>query len=409
MNQQYDLIIIGGSHVGATLACALGGAGLRVVVVEAQEPPNAWPADSVDLRVFAITRASQRIFQHLGAWAAMEAMGISPFRRMEVWDAGGDGSIRFDCADIGEPTLGHIIESRVIQEALRRRLQDLPSVDWCCPAHLAELQLEAAGPARVVLVDGRVLEAALVVGADGAESRVRTLAGIDLAREEYRQQGLVAVVCSELPHAETARQRFLPSGPLAFLPLRDGRCSIVWSTTPEQAQELLALEETEFLERLGAAFELRLGRMLATGPRVAFPLVRRHAARYIGPRVALVGDAAHTIHPLAGQGVNLGLLDAAALAEALLAARVAGRDLGGERALRQYERGRRGANQLMMSAMDGFKGLFGSPLAPVRQLRNLGLDLVDRAGPLKEAIIRQAMGLDGELPELARADARQNP
>lgn len=408
MTRHYDLIIIGGSHVGATLACALGEAGLRVAVVEARAAAREWPADSVDLRVFAITRASQHIFQHLGAWEAMAELGISPFRRMEVWDAGGSGRIQFDCADIGEPGLGHIIESRVIQEALHRRLEGLDSVDWLCPAQLAEFQANAAGPARVTLADGRVLEGALVVGADGAESRLRALAGITLERQEYDQQALVAVITTERPHQETARQRFLPDGPLAFLPLRDGRCSIVWSLPPERCEELLALEEGEFLACLGEAFDHRLGRMLATGERVAFPLVRRHATRYIGTRVALVGDAAHTIHPLAGQGVNLGLLDAAALAESLLAARAAGRDLGGERALRQYERGRRGANQLMMHAMDGFKGLFGSPLAPVRQLRNLGLDLVDRAGPLKGVIIRQAMGLEGELPALARAPGTES-
>lgn len=403
MIHRYDLIIIGGSHVGATLACALGEAGLRVAVVEARAATRDWPADSVDLRVFAITRASQHIFRHLGAWEAMEAMGVSPFRRMEVWDAGGSGHIQFDCADIGEPTLGHIIESRVIQEVLHRRLEALDSVDWLCPAELAGFQADAGQAARVTLADGRVLEAALVVGADGAESRLRALAGIELARQEYDQQALVAVITTELPHGETARQRFLPTGPLAFLPLRDGRCSIVWSLPPARCEELLALEEGEFLVQLGEAFEHRLGRLLATGERVAFPLVRRHATRYIGTRVALVGDAAHTIHPLAGQGVNLGLLDAAALAEALLAARTAGRDPGGERALRQYERGRRGANQLMMQAMDGFKGLFGSSLVPVRQLRNLGLDLVDRAGPLKGAIIRQAMGLAGDLPALAQS------
>lgn len=402
MPQHYDLIIIGGNHVGATLACALGEAGLRIAVVEAREPAMDWSAGSVDLRVFAITRASQQIFTHLGVWEEMVAMGVSPFRQMQVWDAGGNGSINFDCAEIGEPTLGHIVESRVIQKALVQRLQQLGSVDWLCPAELAELNMAPDGPARVMLADGRLLEAALVVGADGAESQVREQAGIGCARKEYRQQAVVAVIGTEYPHQETAWQRFLPTGPLAFLPLADGRCSIVWSTSPEQAEELLRLEESEFLERLGAAFEHRLGRMLSTGERVSFPLIRRHAERYIGHRLALVGDAAHTIHPLAGQGVNLGLLDAAVLAEAILEARASGRDIGSERVLRRYERSRRGDNLAMMTAMDGFQQLFGHPLAPVKLARNLGLALVNRSGPLKGVVIRQAMGLSGDLPPLAR-------
>lgn len=402
MTQHHDLIIIGSNHVGATLACALGEAGLRVAVVEAREPVMQWPADGVDLRVFAVTRASQQIFTRLGAWEEMEARGVSPFRHMEVWDAGGSGSIHFDCADMGEPTLGHIIESRVIQAALVARLRQLPNVDWLCPSEWTELALDAPDCVRLSLADGRTLVAPLLVGADGAESQVRQQAGIELGVRDYRQRALVAVVNTEHSHQETAWQRFLPDGPLAFLPLRDGRSSIVWSTRPEQADALLALGEADFNAALGEAFDHRLGTIEASGERAAFALLRRHAKRYFQGRVALVGDAAHTIHPLAGQGVNLGLLDAATLAEVLLDARGVDRDLGAERVLRRYERWRKGDNLATMTAMDGFKHLFGSPLAPVRGIRNLGLSLVDRSGPVKQVMMRQAMGLEGDLPALAR-------
>ncbi len=402
MTQHHDLIIIGGNHVGATLACALGEAGMRVAVVEARAPVMQWAADTVDLRVFAVTRASQQIFTRLGAWERMVARGVSPFRHMEVWDAGGSGSIHFDCADLGEPTLGHIVESRVIQAALVARLQQHATVDWLCPSEWTALQSDDPDRVHLTLADGRTLAAPLLVGADGAESLVRQQAGIELSVQDYQQRALVAVVETEQHHQETAWQRFLPTGPLAFLPLRDGRSSIVWSTSPEKAEALLGLDEAAFNTALAEALGHRLGAITSSGERVAFPLVRRHAKRYFQGRVALVGDAAHTIHPLAGQGVNLGLLDAATLAEVLLAARKADRDLGAERVLRQYERWRKGDNLATMTAMDGFKQLFGSSLAPVRGVRNLGLTLVDRSGPVKQIIMRQAMGLTGDLPALAR-------
>lgn len=401
----YDIAIIGGSCVGATLACALAQAGMSVVVIEAHETQQVWPAGSVDLRVFAITRASERIFRSIACWDAIEQAGISPFRDMRVWDASGAGAVHFDSADLGEPTLGYIIEQRVIQTALNARMQELPSLTRLCPAQLEAFELNGDAM-RITLADGHTLQTRLLVGADGASSRVRAMAGIAVEARDYQQAAVVAVVSTEQPHQETAWQRFLPSGPLAFLPLRDGRSSIVWSTTPPQAEELCALPAEEFLERLGQAFELRLGRVTAVAERVNFPLRRLHAKHYVAERLALVGDAAHVIHPLAGQGVNLGLLDAASLAEVVLDAQAARRDFGAKTNLRRYERWRHGENRVMQLAMDGFKDLFAATAPPLRLLRNTGLGLIDRALPVKELLSRHAMGLAGDLPRMARDDIR---
>ncbi|MCC6303369.1 MAG: UbiH/UbiF/VisC/COQ6 family ubiquinone biosynthesis hydroxylase [Gammaproteobacteria bacterium] len=387
--------------VGATLACGLAEGGLRVALVEATPPPGDWPAGSVDTRVSALTAASRQIFLRLGAWSDMVELGVSPFGHMRVWDAGGRGSIHFDCADIGTAQLGHIVENRVMQRALLARARGLGGLALHCPAGLETLEPRAAA-IRVGLSDGGVFDARLVVGADGAASRVRQLAGIGVRGWGYDQHALVATVATERPHEETAWQRFLPTGPLAFLPLRDGRCSIVWSTDPARARELVGLSDAEFMERLAESFEYRLGRVTGVSGRATFPLRLQHAAGYTAPRVALIGDAAHVIHPLAGQGVNLGLLDAAALAERVLDAAAAGMDIGAPRVLRGYERWRKGDNLGMMLAMDGFKRLFGSAASPLRLARNLGLDFADAAAPLKHAIIRRAMGLRGDLPRLAR-------
>jgi 2-octaprenylphenol hydroxylase len=355
----------------------------------------------VDLRVSAITVASERVFDGVGAWPAMQALGVSPFRDMRVWDAAGAGAVHFDCADVGEPRLGHIVENRVIQRALMERIRGLAGVRLVCPAEVAALHCEEQA-AVVELSDGTRLAAGLVVAADGANSRTRGLAGIGVRGWSYDQKAVVATVRTERPHEDTAWQRFLPDGVLAFLPLRDGRCSIVWSTAPAHADELAAMPAGAFADALGRAFDHRLGRVDADGPRAAFPLRLQHAERYIGARFALVGDAAHAIHPLAGQGVNLGLLDAAALAEVALAAAADGRDLGARATLRRYERWRKGDNLLMMAAMDGFKRLFGSRLAPLRLARNAGLSLFDGATPLKRLVIQHAMGLRGDLPTVAR-------
>lgn len=400
-DNNYDIAIIGGGCVGGTLACALAQTGMRVAVVEARETPREWDSDSVDLRVFAITRASERIFRSIQVWPAIEQGGLSPFRDMRVWDASGSGEIHFDSAELGEPTLGYIIEQRVIQAALNARMEALPSLVRLCPARLINFDI-GAERATLTLDNDQQLTARLLVAADGAESLVRGMAGIPIEVHSYNQEAVVAVVTTEQSHQQTAWQRFLPSGPLAFLPLRDGRSSIVWSTTPEHAAALCALERDDFLRELSTAFAQRLGAVIDVAERVRFPLQRLHARRYIGERVALIGDAAHVIHPLAGQGVNLGLLDAASLAEVLLDIQHSGRDPGRESNLRRYERWRHGNNQAMQLAMDGFKSLFGASAAPIRSARTLGLGLVDRLGPVKQLIARHAMGLDGDLPSMAK-------
>jgi 2-octaprenylphenol hydroxylase len=403
LNTDYDLTIAGGGMVGATLANALGEADLRIALLEGAPLDRIRPAMESDIRVSAINRASQRIFAAIGAWEGMTAWRVSPFRDMRVWDAAGFGQIHFDSADLGEPLLGWIIENRVIQYALLERVQQLPAVEMLCPAALETAQPLAETGWRVRLQDGRELTTRLLVGADGASSRVRQLAGIDTGGWNYDQQAVVGNVRTVEPHQETAWQRFLPTGPLAFLPLHDGRCSIVWSTTPEQAGALLALDESAFAEALADAFDQRLGSIIEVGPRGAFPLRLQHAHAYVKPGLALIGDAAHVVHPLAGQGVNLGLLDAATLAEVILDALDAGRDFASFKTLRRYERWRKGDNLLMLGVMDGFKRLFGNSLPPVRLLRNVGLKLTDAAGPLKNLIARRAMGLEGDLPRLARA------
>jgi len=388
----FDVVISGAGLVGLALAAALGRDGFSVAILDPREPVCEWPDGSIDLRVYAISRASQRLFESLGAWPAIAPLA-QPYREMCVWDAGSPGEVHFDSADLGEPDLGHIIESRVIECALLDVVKETDSVTRLCPSALEHFE-DAGTRQRITLQDGSTLTAKLLVGADGKQSRVRDLAGIHVQVSDYGQQALVAVVSTEKPHRETAWQRFLPDGPLAFLPLHDGRCSIVWSVTSERAQELLALDDDTFREELGEAFEYRLGRITGCGERALFPLLRQSAEAYVRPRLALVGDAAHVVHPLAGQGVNLGLKDVQALSETLRVACGQGRDPGAFSVLRRYERARRGDNILTMAAMDAFKQLFGSTALPVRAVRGAGLKLFDRVTPIKVQIVRAAMGLN---------------
>ena len=389
----YDVIVVGAGMVGAALALALGREGLKVALVDAHAPQLEWSQDGYDIRVSAITRASQHVFESLGAWTIMQSERISPYRDMHVWDAGGDGVIHFDSADIGEPDLGHIIENRVIVKGLHTCLAEQANVTPFWPVQPKTMTL-TENEASLELSDGTELQARLLVGADGARSWVRQQAGISVKGWDYDQVALVTWVKPELFHQETAWQRFLVTGPLAFLPLTDGYCSIVWSTSPEHAAQLQSMEEERFAQELQAAFESKLGNIEAVGPRAMFPLRSFETQHYILPRLALVGDAAHTIHPLAGQGVNLGLADMASLLQVITEAHQQRRDIGTENTLRRYERWRRADNRSMLIAMDGFKRLFSTDQSTLRWIRNLGLKLTDQVLPLKRLIMQQALGKD---------------
>lgn len=401
MKSFYDVLIVGGGMVGLTLACALGNSRLRVALIEAKKLPELKSANDYDLRVSAISRASQQVFTSVGAWPAMQNLRVSPFEHMHVWDATGDGEIHFDAADLGVDVLGHLVENRVVQLALLQQLKTFDNIDFLCPVNIQNIDLQT-DKNKVQLDDGRIIYAQLLVGADGAQSAVRNAAGINIEQAPYQQKGVVCVVKSKQHHQYTAWQRFLPSGPLAFLPLSDGRCSIVWSADDARADELVAMDAEHFCRELERAFDFTLGSVESVGERAAFPLVRRHAEHYIQQGLALVGDAAHTIHPLAGQGVNLGILDAACLAQVILVADKQKQKFASVHTLRKYERWRRGENTLMMHSMSGLKKLFSNEQMQLSFLRNAGLKMVNQFSPLKNKVMRHAMGLEGDLPEIAK-------
>ncbi|MBI3570359.1 MAG: UbiH/UbiF/VisC/COQ6 family ubiquinone biosynthesis hydroxylase [Gammaproteobacteria bacterium] len=399
----YDVVIAGGGMVGAALGCALGDSGLKVAVLD-QRVPEPPPAQGYDLRVSAVTLASVAIFQAVGVWETIKHR-VAPVREMKVWDATGNGSIHFDAAEMGEPCLAYIIENSLMQSALIERLHHFTNVHYLCPVEIDALELspDAAMP---TLKDGRRLNTRLLVGADGAQSRVRELAGIERHRHPLNQSSIVTTVATEKPHVDTARQRFLPTGPLAFLPLPEPHtCSIVWSADTPRADVLMALDDVAFLAELQQALGDDFGRIQSIGPRAVFPLTLSHAKSYVAERLALIGDAAHTVHPLAGQGVNLGYLDAATLAEVLLDAVAEKKDIGTTRVLRRFERWRKGDNMATVSITGGFRYLFSNDLPGVRELRNIGLSLTDAATPIKNLIMRRASGLEGDLPKLARRAA----
>lgn len=407
VRHNYDILLVGAGMVGSALALALAqeqGRPLKIGLLDAGEPnrePPVGEAESYDVRVSAITQGSRRLLEALGAWPTIARQRSSPFRHIYVWDAGSAGRIHFDSTEIGQDHLGYIIENRVILAALWSSLEKFGNIEWLTSLTLETLDL-SDGRITVRTSDGQTLTSQVIVGADGAHSQVRELAGIATSGWPYAQQGIVATVETELYHHETAWQRFLQTGPLAFLPLQGNYCSVVWTTGTEQAEALLAAPEADFEAELEFAFEAKLGGVRLVGPRASFPLKLQHAQQYVCPGVALVGDAAHVIHPLAGQGVNLGFLDAAALSQVLLEAHRKSRRLGSYRTLRGYERWRRGENLLMIAATDGLQKLFGLSFWPLRWSRGLGLRFTDASGPVKRAIIRHAMGVSGDLPAAMR-------
>ncbi|MBA1273072.1 2-octaprenyl-3-methyl-6-methoxy-1,4-benzoquinol hydroxylase [Stutzerimonas azotifigens] len=405
---QADLIIVGAGMVGSTLALALEGTGLDIVVVDGS-PLQVPPFDAqapFEPRVSALSAASQRILERVGAWPGIAARRASPYTDMQVWDGSGTGQIHFCAASVHAPVLGHIVENRVVQDALVERLREQASVRLLADARLEQLR-RSGDEWLLTLVDGQQIRTPLLVAADGANSAVRRLSGCETREWDYLHHAIVTSVRCHESHRRTAWQRFTDDGPLAFLPLtRDGDthwCSIVWSVPEREAERLMALDDKAFCLALGRAFEERLGEVEHADPRVCIPLRQRHAKRYVQQGLALIGDAAHTIHPLAGQGVNLGLLDAAVLAEVLQAALRRGEQPGDLQVLSRFERRRMPHNLSMMAAMEGFERLFQADPLPLRWLRNSGLKLVETLPGAKSMFVRQALGLSGDLPELARA------
>jgi 2-polyprenylphenol 6-hydroxylase len=407
LKRDFDVVVVGGAMAGAGAAALLAAtpatAGLRIALVEPR--PAAMPAADapLDLRVSALSRSSQQLLERTGAWPAVAARAAA-YRRMVVWeerqDPAGADALVFDAAELGEPDLGHVGENRSIQAALVARAEAAGVVLLRAEFTALEAAREAV---RIVLGDGREFRAGLVVGADGAESAVRRQAGIDTRGWDYGQHAVVAHLAPEKPHGATAYQRFLDSGPLALLPLADGRISLVWSTLPGRAEELVRCPESEFGERVTAGSAGVLGRLAPTTPRAAFPLRLLHARRYAAERIALVGDAAHTVHPLAGQGINLAFLDAAALVDVVGDAIGAGDDPGELRVLRRYERWRKAEALPAIALLDGIKRLFFGDNPVQSRLRQGALGLAQSSGPLKRMLMRRALGVAGEVPASVRA------
>ncbi|MGV8862469.1 MAG: 2-octaprenyl-3-methyl-6-methoxy-1,4-benzoquinol hydroxylase [Pseudomonas sp.] len=405
METRADLLIVGAGMVGSALALALQDSGLEILVLDGG-PLSVKPFDpqsAFEPRVSALSAASQRILDRLNVWDGIAARRASPYREMQVWDGSGTGRVHFSAASVHADVLGHIVENRVIQEALLERLHD-SDIGLLANARLEQMR-RSGDDWLLTLADGRTLRAPLVIAADGANSAVRRLTGCATREWDYLHHAIVTSVRTADSHQHTAWQRFTEEGPLAFLPLeREGEhwCSIVWSVTPTEAQRLMALGDDEFCRDLEKAFEGRLGTVLSADPRLCVPLRQRHAKRYVAEGLALIGDAAHTIHPLAGQGVNLGFLDAAVLAEVLLHAATRGERLADVRVLSRFERRRMAHNLALMAAMEGLERLFQADPLPLRWLRNTGLKWVDNLPEAKAMFVRQALGLSGDLPELAR-------
>ncbi|WGW00760.1 FAD-dependent 2-octaprenylphenol hydroxylase [Vibrio sp. YMD68] len=405
MMQSVDIAIVGGGMVGLTLAAAFKDTALRVAVIEGHTPDLSLQ-ELPDVRVSALSRSSETILKNVGAWEGIQQRRLSPYVGMEVWEQDSFARIEFEAQQHSQPNLGHIVENRVIQLALLEKVKQQSNVSLFMPNTCLSIAV-GESEAWLSLDNGQSLTAKLVVGADGANSWVRNQLDIPLTHWDYGHSAIVANVKTAEPHTSIARQVFTPLGPLAFLPMSDQHMSsIVWSTDPSRAEQLVNMSDEEFNKSLTAEFDHRLGLCEVVGERSAFPLRMRYARDFALDRVALVGDAAHTIHPLAGQGVNLGLLDAASLVQEIKALWSQGEDIGSKRNLRSYERWRKSEAAKMIASMQGFKDLFEGDNPAKKLIRGIGMKLTSHLPGAKDEIMKRALGLKGHLPELAKGSSK---
>ncbi len=396
-----DVLVVGGGMAGLTAALAFGVAGLSVVLVDRRPTTDVLDA-AFDGRTSALALGSQRVLDGLGAWAGM-VEDAEPIREIRVSDGGAPMFLHYDHREVCTEPLGYIVENRHIRRALHDRLAACPDVRLIAPGSVEDLSHEEPF-IRARLSDDRGIRARLAVAADGKDSPLRRAAGIPVTAWDYPQTGIVCTVRHEKPHRGIAHERFLSAGPLAMLPMRGNLSSVVWTERRDRAVHLLGLDDGAFAVEIARRFGPSLGGLEIVGGRWSYPLSLSHADRYVASRLALVGDAAHAIHPIAGQGFNLGLRDVAALAETVVDAARLGLDIGGPEPLREYESWRRFDSVALSAATDILNRLFSNDLAPVRLMRDLGLAAVNRTPPLRRFFMRHAMGVVGELPRLARGE-----
>ena len=401
--QSFDIVIVGGGMVGATMACLLRDLDLKIALVDRAKFDVLnleVTGGKFDPRVSAITTATKKIFLDLKVWPDIEAARCCNYLGMQVWDADGTGCINFSAIDLNQSELGTIVENSILSSALYKQISNQKNLSLLAPMNIASMEVSEGGT-RLITDKGQQKTAKLIIAADGANSKIRELCRFSTREWEYNHNAIVTTVKTELAHEQTALQRFIDTGPLAFLPLAveqndsiQNYCSIVWTAIPKHAEYLMQLSDKNFCAELTKAIEGRLGNIEWCDKRFTFPLWQRHSIDYVKNNVVLIGDAAHSIHPLAGQGVNLGFLDAAVLARELHHGIEVGRELSDQTVLGRYQRKRKGHNLGMMWLMEGFKHLFAEQALPIRWLRNIGMSGVDNISVVKNNLARRAMGLD---------------
>jgi len=388
MSDVFDIVVCGAGLVGATASLALARSGYSVLLVEAFEIQQGFDnSQEFDLRVSAITPASRQLMMQLGIWGQVAATRYCEYQRMEVWHSGGQARMSFDAADSMQSGLGYIVENRLLLGSILQQIENESRIEICCPEKIESLDLNNAEKLRFTLISGRQIEASLLIAADGRLSAMRKLAGISSIGQNYHQSAIVANVVTSLPHQNTAWQKFLATGPLAFLPLSNGQSSIVWSCDESYAEEILALTDDEFAQNLAQQIDFQFGEVSWVSKRLSFPLNWHLAEQWLKGRVLLIGDAAHGVHPLAGQGVNLGFADVINLLEQIGECR----DPYQFKRLRRYERKRKSEAATALSLFTVLKLFYGIDVKPVNQFRDFGMRLVNRSLPLKRRLMTQAM------------------